>query len=651
MKPAVSRVLQGGALCALCLIAPFAAAKPTIQITPPSGARFVSGQRFDLRVEGKGSGPFSATLKIDGLAVPFSSGVQNSLETDGISSPGYGGFNRRGYINIEPGTHKITATFKDATGTSSATSLFEVVDIGGTGQVKNVIIMLGDGMGIAHRTAARLVRYGSTAGQPNGFLSMDKFPGTGFVTTASLNSIVTDSAPGMAGYVSGAHTQNGQEGVYPANMTNAFYYPRVEYLSEFMARQRGASLGLVSTADVEDATPAANAVHTGNRGAGQGIVDQYLDESARTGLRVLMGGGRRWFLPSSEFGSSRSGSNDYANLPADIQAAWGVGPGSVDATRNLIGDFQAAGFSYVETATELNGVGTPGKLLGLFGYGNMNVAFDKIAHRRDPGSEAAQIVEDYHAPDQPMLDEMTNTAIKVLSKNKNGFVLMVEGAHIDKQAHFMDADRSIGEVIEFDKAVAVAQKFAQTKGDTIVLVLADHECSGFSLIGALTGGIAHLQGLASDTGVTDPATQPERQKVVGVYDAAGFPQYTIEPDGYPQTFDIDNKILVGYGAGGDRYEGWLGKPHPVIDSLLSTNIKTELMGAGYVAQPYQREESAFGFFLRGQAIGRDQAVHTATDIPVSAYSKNDAWREFVGVQTNTDIFFKISQLVFGPGLF
>lgn len=651
MKPAVSRALQGAALSAVCLAAPFASAKPTIQITPPAGARFLSGQRFDLRVEGKGTGPFSASLKIDGLAVPFSSGVQNSLETDGVTTAGFGGFNRRGYMNIEPGVHKITATFKDATGTSSLSSTFEILDIGGTGQVKNVVIMLGDGMGLSHRTAARLVRYGSTAGQPNGYLAMDKFPGTGLVTTASLNSVITDSAPGMAGYVSGTHTQNGQEGVYPANMTNPFYYPRVEYLAEFMARQRGASLGIVSTADVEDATPAANAVHTGNRGAGQGIVDQYLDESARTGLRVLMGGGRRWFLPSSEFGSSRGSGNDYANLPADLQAAWGVGPGAVDGTRNLIGDFQAAGFTYVETATELNGAGAPNKLLGLFGYGNMNVAIDKIAHRRDAGSDAAQIVEDYHAPDQPMLDEMTNSALKVLAKNKNGFVLMVEGAHIDKQAHFMDADRSIGEVIEFDKAVAVAQKFAQTKGDTLVLVLSDHECSGFSVIGALTGGIANLQNLPSDAATTDPATQPGRQKVVGVYDSAGFPQYTIEPDGFPQTFDIDNKILIGFGGSGDRFEGWLGKPHPVIDSLLPNNIKTELAGAGYVAQPYQREESAFGFFLRGQAVGRDQAVHTGTDIPVSAYSKNEAWRDFVGVQTNTDIFFKISQLVFGPGLF
>jgi alkaline phosphatase len=648
MKSLLRHWIPAGILVASLsgLAAPVSAA-PTVRVTPPSGARFLEGQRFDLRVEGQGVGPFSATLTLDGFPIPFTSGVQNSLTTDGITSPGFGGFNRRGVWLPFRGHHTLKATFTDSTGTASATSDIEILDLGGRGEIRNVIIMLGDGMGVAHRTAARLVKYGVTAGQPNGYLAMDRFPGTGLVNTHSLNSIITDSAPGMACYVTGNHAQNGQEGVYPANMTNAFYYPRVEYLSEYLHRLRGTSLGIVSTADLEDATPAANAVHTGNRNLGQGIIDQYFDDRHRTGLSVLLGGGRRWFLPQGQFGSSRSSSNDYATLPADLQAAWGAAPGAIDPTRDLIANFQAAGFDYADSATQLGTVGASSRLLGLFAYGNMNVAFDKIAKRRDPGTPG--VVDDYHAPDQPMLDDMTRAALSVLEQDRNGFVLMVEGAHIDKQSHLMDADRVIDETIEFDNAVGVAQKFASRHGDTLVLVLADHECSGFSLIGALTGGIANLQGLAPDNGVTDPAIQPERQKVVGIYDAAGFPRYEILSDGYPKTFDIDGKILVGYGANGDRYEGWLSKPLPVIDSLLPTDIKGELAGEGYASQPYLRAEKDFGFFLRGQAIGRDQAVHTATDIPVSAYSRDDAWLSFVGVQTNTDVFFKIARLVFGPG--
>ena len=104
-------------------------ALPTeVTITPPDGARFLVGQKFDLRVEGKGTGPFSATLKIDGRAVDFTSGVQNSNATDGITSAGYGGFNLRGYANRRAGFHVLRATFTDATGTVEAIASFEILD-------------------------------------------------------------------------------------------------------------------------------------------------------------------------------------------------------------------------------------------------------------------------------------------------------------------------------------------------------------------------------------------------------------------------------------------------------------------------------------------------------------------------------------------
>src|SRR5215510_3675353 len=315
-------------------------ALPTeVTVSPYDGARFGVGQKFDLRVEGKGAGPFSSTIAIDGVPLQFTSGAQNSMNTDGITAAGYGGFNLRGFSTTALGTHTITATFTDSTGTVTVNSKFQVIEIrAATGNpfardfrpvelhpIKNIIIMLGDGLGVAHRTAARLVRYGVTNGTPNDYLAMDKFPGTGLVTTHSLNTIITDSAPGMSGYVTGNHQNNNQEGVFPSHMTNPFFGPRVEYLAEYLHRTRGKSLGIVTTADIEDATPAANAVHTANRGSGTGICDQYLDESDfgetqrfGTGLRVLMGGGRRWFLPAGQFGSSRAGSTDYTALPADL---------------------------------------------------------------------------------------------------------------------------------------------------------------------------------------------------------------------------------------------------------------------------------------------------------------------------------------------
>jgi len=422
----------------------------------------------------------------------------------------------------------------------------------------------------------------------------------------------------------------------------------------------------VTTADVEDATPAANAVHTLLRGNGTGIIDQYLDESDAadtgnfgTGLSVLMGGGRRWFLPAGQFGSSRAAANDYANLPADLVAGWNLpvaAAGVVDPGRDMIAGFQSAGFTYVEDATQLDSVRSAGghhapkKLLGLFGYGNMNVALDKIAKRRGvplPGATGF-VVDDYHAPNQPMLDEMTDAALKVLSRHRRGFVLMVEGAHIDKQSHAMDAERAIVDTIEFDKAIALSRQFAERDGETLVLVLSDHECSGFSLLGGLTGGITALAGLPSDAAVLDPATVPARQKLVGTYDAAGFPKYNILADGYPETMDIDGKVLIGFGANGDRFENWQTHPTTIIDSLLPTDVRTELTAKGYGAEPIDRSGKKDGFFLRGQAVGRTQAVHTAADIPVSAFAVNRGiYRQFTGMQKNTDVFFKISRALLG----
>jgi len=623
------------AVALAALITPTAlSAAPAIRITPPQGARLVPGQYFDLRVEYAGVTLSAVFLSVDGVDQGIGLGSLDAA----------GGVTRRKRSFLQKGLHTVRAQATDSNGSTDITRQLEVVDVmqdlRGLDPVRNVIILLGDGMGASHRTAARIMRYGATAGHVNGRLAMDKMPGFGMVITSSLNSIVTDSAPGMANYVTGNKAQNNQEGVFPDNTAAAFDNPRIEYLAEYLHRTQGKSLGIISTADIEDATPAANAVHTSNRNAGTGICDQYLDERSRSGLTVLMGGGRRWFLPSGQFGSSRTAATDYV-LPAELASAYAVPAGAIDPTRDLLADFQAAGFNYASNRTELEGVPDGAtKLLGLFAYGNMNVSFDKIAGRRGN----PDVVNAYHAPDQPMLDEMLGTALKVLNKNANGFVLTVEGAHIDKQSHLMDAERSIWDVIEFDRAVEKAVAFAKHEGHTLVIVTADHECSGLSILGASTKTTAELQGLASEIALVNPTDHPARQAAVGLYDAAAFPSYPIADDGYPATpMASDFKPLqFGFGAGADHFEDWLSKPKPIIDSLLPDDIRAELVTAAYAVNPIDRKpESDNGFFIRGPVPGT-QAAHTATDIPLTAFSSGSpAWQDFVGVMDNSDVFFKI----------
>jgi alkaline phosphatase len=634
-----------------------ATAAPKIRIMPYDQARFIEGQMFDLRVEftpsAAGRTIVDPTLSVAGKAYPVKLDKAN-------------GFTIRAFSMPKAGTFAIEASAKetDDSQTVRASNQIRIESVGGSKRrIKNIIICLGDGMGIAHRTAARVVRYGVKNGTPQGWLNMDKLPGYGSVSTASLDSIVTDSAPGMTNYVSGSHNDNGSEGVYPDNTPDTFDNPRIEYLSQFLHRKFGTALGIVTTADVEDATPAGQMIHTYDRGKGTGICNQFFAERKRSGLQVLMGGGRRWFLPKGEFGSSRSESSNYQYSPDILNSGWNPGGNTIDTSAmgesvDLIKKFESDGFKYAGTNTELKAIpADTTKLLGLFGYGNMNVSLDKIAKRRNPTKLG--VVDDYFAPDQPMLDEMAATAIQVLDNNNKangnkGFSLLIEGAHIDKQSHAMDADRAIWEALEFDRAVGVAMEYAKSHDDTLVIVLADHECSGFSLIGALTKTMAEMNALPSDKDKVQPGDKPERQKAVGVYEDAGFPRYTILGDGFPAMSDIDRKMVVGFGAGADRYEDWLTKPLPIVDSLLSNDIKAKMQKGDvpstgkYVVAPIDRSpESMRGFFIRGQVPGT-QAVHTGTDIPVSIYAKNrDIWLQFVGPQENIDIFFKLMRAALG----
>ena len=651
------------ALLALGMHASLALAAPSVsRLTPPSElfssgnaepviARFLPGQRFDLQATVRaddGKQIKEASFLIDGKPVAgtvtlrsCAQGCVKGVPTNATIA------SLRAFSVQAAGRHQfsVKATQDDGQ-VVTATGNFDVIPFT-TPQgkpVKNIVILLGDGMGAAQRTAARIVKNGYAQGKAIAPLAMDTFPVTAMVKTSSLNSVVTDSSPGMTAYVLGNKNNNNEEGVFPDDTVDAFDNPRIEYLSEYLHRLQGKALGVVTTADVFDATPAGNAVHTSNRGAGTGIVDQFLDDRSATGLTVLMGGGRKWFLPAATPGSARDDKTDYVFDPADphraeIAKRWGIASGALDKDRDLIADFKKAGFAYAPTKTELDKAAGADKLLGLFALSNMNVALDKIDGRR--GKQlglTGTVVDDYGFPGQPMLDEMAEKALGVLSRQKQGFVLLIEGASIDKQAHNMDTERWMLDTIEFDRAVKVAQDYAREHADTLVIVTADHECSGAALIGASRVDDATLQNL----GKTAVGTAL-RDKVVGVYEQAGFPRYKIAADGYPQATDIDFRLLVGYGANADRYEDWRTNQFPIKDGQQPFAKAAPLQW--YPPNPMERDGQG-NFLVTGQVPG-ESAVHTATDIPLSAYGPGAL--TFTGVIDNTDVFFKLAQAaVKGP---
>src|SRR5207248_1414922 len=191
----------------------------------------------------------------------------------------------------------------------------------------------------------------------------------------------------------------------------------------------------------------------------------------------------------------------------------------------------------------------------------------------------------------------------------NGFFVMIEGGSIDKQQHLMDSERWIIDTIEFDRAIERCRQFAAAHPDTLVIVTADHECSGASIIGASKVTDAELKARAATGGGTNKL----RNGVVGTLETAGFPHYTIAADGYPVTTDVDFRMLIGYACNADRYEDWI--TNPLAMQNASHGIVTTPPLPGYPQNPLQRDTGG-NFFVTGQ-IQDAIATHTASDIVLS----------------------------------
>jgi len=292
--------------------------------------------------------------------------------------------------------------------------------------VKNVIFLIGDGMGIGQILVGRNASVGL-----DGRLVLETLPEVALINTHSLSdNLITDSAAAGTSLATGYKTENGMVSVLPDETP-------VKTLLE-AAQERGMATGLISTNTIYDATPATFGAHTKSRSMYEEITAQFLERK----IDVLLGGGKDRFLPS------------------------GVDVGKRKDGRNLIEEAEGLGYIYVENTTALK-LAKGDKLLGLFHKSYMNYVLDKD----DYGVEFTE----------PTIAEMTEKAIAILSRNPNGFFLMSEGARIDHAAHAVDVPGVIAEVLAFDEAVKIALDFAKKDGNTLIVVTADHETMGFDI--------------------------------------------------------------------------------------------------------------------------------------------------------------------------
>jgi alkaline phosphatase len=331
-------------------------------------------------------------------------------------------------------------------------------------RAKNVILFVGDGMGISTQTAARILegQMKGKTGEENR-LSFETLPYSALSKTYSWDQQTSDSAPTMTAMVTGYKTREGMlsvmhttaRGECNADVVNQNAVPTILEL----AAKAGKATGIVSTARITHATPAATYAHTpvrdweadANVPAGCGVRDiarQLVDSAlpdVRTSLKVALGGGRTYFLPKTmkdpEYASTTGRRNDGRDLTAEWLATRGAG----------------AAYAWNRAAFDAADPAATEYLLGLFEPSHMQYEADRAI---DTAGE-------------PSLTEMTEKSIRMLQKSREGFFLHVEAGRIDHAHHAGNAKRALLDTIELSNAVRKAMELTNER-DTLIIVTADH---------------------------------------------------------------------------------------------------------------------------------------------------------------------------------
>ena len=358
-----------------------------------------------------------------------------------------------------------------------------------TRKAKNIILFVGDGMGVSTVTASRILE-GQLNGKPGeeNRLSFEKFPYLALSKTYSWDQQTSDSAPTMTAMVTGYKTREGMLSVNhltargecdPAVIAANSLPTILEH-----AAAAGKSTGVVSTARLTHATPAATYSHTAVRDweadsskpagcAVKDIAQQLIEVSpvVKASLKVALGGGRTYFMPKTktdpEYGSAGR-RNDGRDLTAEWVSTRGAGAKYV---------FDKAGFDATDPSNTKY-------LLGLFENSHMQYEADRATDKSG----------------EPSLTEMTEKSINMLRKNNRGFFLHVEAGRIDHAHHAGNAKRALLDAIELSKAVQKAYEMTDPR-ETLIIVTADHSHT-FTIAGYPHRG-NNILGLAREVPAVD----------------------------------------------------------------------------------------------------------------------------------------------------
>jgi alkaline phosphatase len=333
----------------------------------------------------------------------------------------------------------------------------------GAHHAKNIIFMVPDGMGLSNVTAARIY-WNGIDGRP---LDLETLDHVGYQRTYSRNQTITDSAPAASAWACGEKFNDGEICFHGEGE------PNPASILE-LAKKRGKKTGLVATSTITHATPAAFAAHVQRRNCEYEIARQYVEQ---TQPDVMLGGGIAKFVSMSTYdrNSATCPAIDHGDLPPR-------------ASRN--------GYGVVSDKAAMEAAVADGarKLLGLFNAAGM---LPECKRLDTPFGDARTdlLCMDKTGPvatSEPRLVDMTNAALKILDKNKDGFFLMVEGSQIDWANHAKDFEYQLGETLAFDEAVRAVKEWMNAhparKENTLLIIVADHDCGGMQINGPYGAG-------------------------------------------------------------------------------------------------------------------------------------------------------------------
>ncbi|MBO2628501.1 alkaline phosphatase [Shewanella algae] len=408
------------------------------------------------------------------------------------------------------------------------------------GAAKNIILFVGDGMGVSTVTAARILdgQLKGQTGEENS-LSFETLPYLGLAKTYNVDGQTPDSAGTMTAMVTGVKTDVGvisqAEGVERGVCSSASGQNLVTSLE--LAAMAGMATGVVSTARITHATPAATYAHVPDRdweadsnlpaeavsNGCKDIAAQMLDFNNGKGINVVMGGGRRAFIPNTTI--DPEGKAGKRNDGRDLTAEW-------------LSQYPNASYVTDRDSFLAMDTGTTEHALGLFNSSHMEYDYDRV---------------ETGVTGEPSLAEMTAKSIDILKKNDKGFVLIVEAGRIDHAHHAGNAARALHDTIALSEAVRVAME-KTSANDTLLMVTADHS-HVFTIAGYPTRGNPIL-GLVKSN---DANGQPS---VTNSTDANGMPYTTV---GYANG--------LGFGSlatGGDERYNYAAEPGRVDLNYIDT---------------------------------------------------------------------------------